>query len=357
MGCVHDVVLADTEITPVCGNGVVEPGETCDVDSPGCIACSVVPTWSCAPGECTTTCGDGVVASDAACRSPRREGAGCDVSGYWAARETTYLRETILGSVQTSSHWFFYRLAQEGDSFRVAEELDCGILVTGSATVRYAPSARRAVIYANRMDGGGGRAARRGTSRAIDGGCAVSLDRWYAVRGVAESYLPADFAARPPLSSLPPLPSVRDPIAAVENPEGAVDPDADSSPGLGFQISGLASGIRSSAQRDWKEFATPPGASVPAGAMTIAVPGAFDLEEAVLRVRDCGLSCGLLATAARVALDLPPRVTLGFVGRALDGARVKQVAGAVPRVDLDADLATCANVRLLLPHDSSFSVP
>ncbi|MBX3188144.1 MAG: hypothetical protein KF819_14075 [Labilithrix sp.] len=353
VGCVHDVVLPSAEVTAVCGNGVVEPGEACDVESPGCVACAVVPTWSCTTEQCTSTCGDGVVSTDADCRAPRREVDGCDMSGYWAARETTYLRETILGGIQTSSHWFFLRLVQEGESFRFAEEIDCGLLVTGSATVRYAPAARRAVIYSNRMDGGGDRPARRGVSRKADGGCSVSFDRWYAVRGADPALLPPDFNARPALATLPPLPAVRDPLAAGENPEGAVDPDADGNPGLGFQISGIASGVRSAAQRDWKEWTTPAGASVPAAAMTVVVPGAFDLEENVLRVLDCGLSCGLLTTPARVAQDLTARITLGFVGRSIDGPRVAQVASAIPRTDLDADLATCANVRLLLPHDAS----
>lgn len=350
--CVDDVVLPSAEVTAECGNGVVEPGEACDVPSPGCVACAVVPTWSCTKSGCTTTCGDGVIGSGASCASPKREAA-CDLSGYWAARQSTYLRETILGGLQVSSNWFFFRLEQEGERFRVAEALDCGIFVSGAASVRYTPAGLRAVLYANRMDGEPGRPARGGTSRVVPGGCAVALDRWYAVRGLASTFLPADFTAHPDLASLPPLPTVKDPVATSERPEGAIDPDGDGIPGLAFQISGLAAGVRNSAQRDWKEFATPTGASVPAHAMTIVIPGAFDLQESVLRVTDCGSACGLLASVARVAQDIPARLALTWVGRTLDGPRTRSVVHAAPRADVDADLATCAAARLLLPHDPS----
>ena len=351
VACVHDVVLPDQAVTAECGNGVLEPGEDCDVASAGCTACSVVPTWTCNEAGCETTCGDGVIGG-ARCEAARREST-CDLSGWWAARESTYLREAILGSVQVSSTWFLFHLEQEGESFRFDADIDCGILVTGSANVRYSPAGLRANLHANAMDGSGGRAARRGTSRAVAGGCDVALDRWYNVRGMAASLLPADFAAKPTLAALPPVPAVRDPIAGTEAPEGATDPDGDGLPGLAFSIVGLASGIRNVGQRDWKEFASLAGAPVPERAMAFVLPGAFDLQESIVRVTDCGSSCGLLTTPARVAQDIPARLAFSYVGRALDGVRTRQVVGAPPREDLDADLAACANVRLLLPHDPS----
>jgi hypothetical protein len=348
--CVEDVVLPDQQITAECGNGVVEPGEECDVASAGCVACVVAPTWSCTQESCTPFCGDGVIGEGATCASPRREDA-CAMTGYWAARQTLFLRDPILGGLQVSSSWFFFRLEQEGDTFHVRESLDCGLVVTGSATVRYTRESLRSVLHAGAMDGSTGLTARRGTSRAVPGGCAVSFDRWYAVRGVSDAYLPSDFLEKPELASLPALPEVHDPAASTHFPEGATDPDGDGKPGLAFQIEGLASGIRNSAQRDWKEFATPSGASVVAGAMSFALPGSFDLQENVLRVSDCGSSCGLLRSVARIAHDLPPRIVFSYVGRDLEGVRVRQVARDAPRADVERDLATCANVRLFLPHD------
>lgn len=334
----------------MCGNGLLEPGEACDVASPGCVACTVVPTWSCSEAGCVMTCGDGVSGDGAACANPRRE-ATCEMTGYWAARESTYLRETILGGLQVSSNWFFLRFEQEGDRFRVTEGLDCGILVTGSANVRYSPDALRAVLHANRQEGSPGHPARRGTARPVASGCEVSLDRWYNVRGLPDEFLPADFTTKPALDSLRPLPTVRDPVGN-DRPEGAIDPDADGQPGLAFQIAGLAAGVRNAIQRDYKEFGTPPGASVPASAVSFVVPGGFDLQENVMRVTECGGSCSLLATVARVAKDLPAKIALSYVGRVPDGPRTRVVAPRPLGSSLDADLAICANVRLLLPHDA-----
>jgi len=286
------------------------------------------------------------------------------MTGYWAARQSTYLREPILNGVQVSSNWFFFRIAQEqdgdGDRFRVLEALDCGILVTGSVTVRYTPGSLRAINNASGMDGKGpgGHSARRGVSRDVPGaGCFVSFDRWYAVRGLDPSFLPASpdgFAARPELADLPALPSVADPGAPLPTaPAGSTDADGDGIPGLGFQIEGIVSGVRSSVQRDWKEFTLPPGSSIPASAMSFDIPGTFDLQESILRVTECGNGCGLLSSLARVAKDLPARINFSFVGRAIDGPRVRQIAHRELGADDNEDLATCARVRLMLPHDPS----
>jgi hypothetical protein len=367
LSCVSDVVLPNHQVTATCGNGVIEQGETCDVvGSAGCVACNVVPGWTCTTTSCTATCGDGVIADDAACTISRRDTTVCNMTGYWAARQSTYLREPILNGVQVSSNWFFFRLAQDevasgGESFRVVDALDCGILVTGSATVRYTPGSLRAIANASGMDGKGvgGHAARRGIARGVPGGgCFVSFDRWYAVRGLTPAFLPGDFLAKPELSSLPALPAVADPgVAAPTTPPGVTDPDADTLPGLGFQIEGIVSGVRSSVQRDWKEFTMPPGASVPASAMSFVIPGAFDLQESILRVTECGNGCGLLGSIARVAQDIPARIELSFIGLNLDGPRVRQVARRAPGIDVNDDLTTCANVRLLMPHDPSTPSP
>lgn len=345
-GCASDVVLPDAIVQPVCGNGLVETGEQCDVESPGCISCTVVPTWTCQGTTCTPICGDGVT-----CGAIRRE-RDCDMTGYWAAREINGTREAVLGSLQLASNWFLYRFEQLGDELVVADSLDCGVRVTGTATVDYTPGTLRGLMYRSRMDGASPRGARKGKARPEAGGCAVSLDRWYKVRGLSDAYLPADFSRRAPLASLAPLPTVADPVTSRELPAGAEDPDGDGIPGAAYQVAGIANGIRSSAQRDWKEFATLAGGTVPAGALSFEIPGAFELQESILRVTDCGAGCGLLAATARVAEDFTPRMDLVYLGAALGGARVSQVVAGSPRQSLEADLATCARVRLVLPHPS-----
>jgi hypothetical protein len=350
IACVEDVVLPDAEISAVCGNGVLEAGEACDVASPGCVSCSVLPNWTCGPTGCSQQCGDGVVGNGTDCADARRVEA-CTMTGYWATRETNFTRDAIVGSIQTSSNWFLFRFEQAGDSFRVVENLDCGVHVTGTVTVDSTPGTLRSSMYANRMDGVGGRGARAGISKVAGSGCEMTFERWYKVRGVTDAFLPTDFAARPALGTLAALPTSTDPVNDTSVPSGTTDPDGDGIPGTSFRITGFVSGVRNAAQRDWKEYATAAAAPAPAGALTFAIPGTFDLEESVLRVTDCGNTCGLMASSARAATDLAGRMSFAYIGRSVGTPRVDAVVAGVPRANVDADLTTCANVRLLLPHE------
>jgi hypothetical protein len=351
--CAHDVVLPDTTQEAVCGDGIVEEGEACDNQSPGCYACEIVPGWTCPNNVCSAICGDGVVGTGADCANPHRDSL-CDMTGFWAVRETDYERDMVLQSVQTSSNWYLYQLAQTGDTFTMVASMECGVHVTGSATVDYTPASLQAMLHANPQDGSGPHGYRHGTSEVAAGGCGVSLDRWYFIRALLPSFLPADFSADAPLSSLPPLPSVSDPVNGPDDPPGATDPDGDGFPGIAFQITGaLVTGVRDEVQRIWKQYADMPGAPSPAAALTFAVPGALDVQDDVLHVSQCGTGCGLLKTGATVASDIQPRITFSFIGRSLGGARTSTVVVNRPGASVDDDLTTCANVRLMLPHDPS----
>lgn len=351
--CAHDTVLPDSTQEAVCGDGIVESGEACDNESPGCYACEVVPGWTCPNNVCSVICGDGVVGTGSSCASPHRTTA-CDMTGFWAARETDYERDMVLQSVQTSSNWYLYEIEQSGDAFDIVASIDCGVHVSGSATVDYTPASLRAMLHANPEDGTGSHGVRHGTSSSVAaGGCAVSLDRWYFIRALDPSFLPADFSADPALSSLPPLPTVSDPVNGVDDPPGVTDPDGDGFKGLAFQVGGFVTGVRDEIQRIWKQYADLPGSSSPASALTFAVPGALDIQEHVLHVSQCGTACDLLKTGATVANDIQPRVTFSFIGRALGGPRTSTVVVNRPGASADDDLTTCANVRLMLPHDPS----
>ena len=354
IACTSDVVLPDlTSAEASCGDGIVEPGEACDVASDGCVSCEVAPGWTCSQSQCVVICGDGVVGKDASCSDPQRDSA-CDLTGFWSVRETDYARDTVLQSIQTSSNWFFYHVTQTANDFVVDQELDCGIHVTGSATVEYTPAALRGVIYENRMDDPAStHGLRHGTSTASGDGCAVTLDRWYSVRGAETSYLPADFSLHQSNQELTALPTEADPVNGTDTPAGTTDEDGDGLPGISFDITGFVTGVRNSAQRTWKEYATTAAAPVTAAALTFAVPGGFDVEEHVLRVTECGSACSLLASAANSAQGVPGRITFSFIGKTFGSARVAAVAANVPRQSIDDDLTTCANVRLLLPHDPS----
>ncbi len=351
--CAHDTVLQDTTQEAVCGDGIVESGEACDTKSAGCYACGVVPGWTCAGSACSPICGDGVVGTGASCDGAHRDTA-CDLTGFWAVRETDYERDMVLQNVQTSTNWYLYEIAQQtGDAFDIVASMDCGVHVSGSVTVDYAPASLRAMLHANPEDGTGTHGVRHGKSVAAAGGCAVSLDRWYFTRALDASFLPADFSTAPDLSSLPPIPGVSDPVNGVDDPPGVTDPDGDGFRGLAFAVTGFVSGIRDEAQRIWKQYADLPGAPSPANALTFAVPGALDVQLQVLHVGQCGTACALLKAGAVVATDIQPRATFSFIGRTLGGARTATVVVNRPGANPDDDLTTCANVRLMLPHDPS----
>ena len=349
--CAHDVVMPDPTGNPVCGNGIVEGGEGCDASGPGCIQCSVAPGYQCPDNVCAPICGDGVVSSEAECADAKRDTA-CDMTGFWVARETDYTCDALFHTPQTSSTWYLYEFAQHGNAFTTVAELNCGIHVTGSATVDYPPSSLKAVMYENPMDGSGPHGARTGTSTPAAGGCAVTFERWYQIRGATDAFLPANFSTDPPMSALPALPSVSDPVNGTDDPPGATDPDGDGFPGLAFAIAGVVSGIRDSAQRDWKEYATDGQSAAPAAALSFTVPGSFSLDENVLHVSQCGSNCSLLSTPA-TSSTRGARIVFSFVGKTLGSSRVSPVVAGAPRQNSATDLATCAAVRLVLPHDGS----
>jgi len=347
--CANDVVEPENGVEPVCGDGIVETGEACDNTSMGCVDCQVAPGWACTNNVCKPTCGDGVVGTGPSCEDPHRDTA-CDMTGYWSVSETDYTCDDVFHQPQTSSDWYLYHITQTGNAFAVDEELDCGVLVTGSVTVQYTAATQKALMYLNAMDGSGSYPSRQGTSQATAGGCSVTLDRWYKIAGVTQAYLPTDFSTDPPLSSLPPLPSVSDPINGPDNPPGATDPDGNGFPGIGIQITGIVNGVRDSAQRNWKAYATT-STPVVAAALTFNVPGAFDLQENILHVSQCGTGCALLDTGA-MASTAPGMITFSFIGKTLGSPRVSQIVTGQPRKNITADLTTCQNVQKALPHQT-----
>ena len=356
-GCAQDKVLPNEPDEAVCGDRIVASTEDCDTDGPGCSNCRVIPGWQCIANDCSPLCGDGIHGDGPTCQNARKAEA-CDMTGYWVTRETTFTRDAVLNEIQTSSSWFVYRFSQQGGDFQVEQALNCGVRTTGSATVEATAASLRALLYATALGPNTPRGPRRGTFKPDSAGCALTFNRWYNGRGILDTLLPADFAVKPELDALPAMPFESNPTSPTQSNSalfaaGADDAEHDGIPGMAFRITGIATGIRNSAQRDYKEFATLPGQPVPRNTILMTVPGTWDLQESVLRVTDCGLSCGLVSSRAFVAKDRPPRIVFRFLGRSLSGPAVSAVVKGNMGDAVEADLATCGNVRNALPHDPS----
>ena len=250
--------------------------------------------------------------------------------------------------VQVSSNWFLYHVSQSGESFRIDTSLDCGVHVTGSATIDYPPATKRGIIWLNAQDGTDPtRGKRTGTSKTTSDGCAITLDDWYFVWGATEAYLPTEFASDEPLTALQPLPAVSDPVHSNVFPAGATDPTTVGIPGFAVVLSGIIPGLRYSCQRSRTSYATT--SSVAAGALSFQLPGLFDAQESVLRVTECGTGCALIEALAGPDVKYPPHANWQFMGKTLGSARVAPIVVATPRVDVNLDLQTCANIVALLP--------
>jgi hypothetical protein len=349
--CAKDVVLPSAENADTCGDGFVESNEDCDNKSPGCTECKVTPGWQCVQNTCFYPCGDGVEGTGPNCDNAKKTSA-CDMNGWWVARENDAVRDAVLNQPQPASTWYLYRLSQSGSTFQVEEAIHCGFIVTGSATVQCTPGSLKALLYRNDPSAKGSH-VRKGSFTAENGACTFSFDRFYRVRGGTEALLPSDFSQSLPLSSLAPLPYEADPLNPdLQHLDGAEDTDGDGHAGAAFQITGLATGVREATQRDYKEYGVQTTEVVPANAIQLTAHGDWDLQESVLSVNSCGETCSLITTPGHVDnATLVPRITMRYLGTSADSPRVKAVLVAPLGENLASDLATCANVRLALPHD------
>ncbi len=75
----------ETAANAVCGNAILEPGETCDIGaatSPGCAACVLTAGWTCTATSCSDgNCGNGVIDPGETCDDGNTAtGDGCDGS-------------------------------------------------------------------------------------------------------------------------------------------------------------------------------------------------------------------------------------------------------------------------------------
>ncbi|MFW5924634.1 MAG: hypothetical protein ACOCV4_00620 [Myxococcota bacterium] len=227
----------------VCGNGTLEPGETCD--------------------DGNTVADDGC---DPSCQVESTP-SGCDLTGHWAAQKVTVSDAPDLGTKATTLNHFYYSIVQDGDSFEVVDSLHCGFTTepeVGGFVVDLPSQTREALRCINDSDG------RTGTS--VDdgaGGCDIAFDDFYAVRGLSpkEHYENDAWAGAGVGDGTPSIPAPESPncectpVACDCDDVGRYDPttetpgwedwDGDCNPGITFRPGDSAWYV---SMRDWDRY-------------------------------------------------------------------------------------------------------
>jgi hypothetical protein len=166
----------------------------------------------------------------------------CNMAGVWVAEQ--YTVSVALGADQTAVNYYYFDISQDGDTFIINKQLNCGFIVTGSANVTV-PNATLEALADNEFAGLG----RKGTFAEEGDACHFSLQRSYSVRGANKAEFLTDVwnIGDDPidLDDFPALPA--------NEAQGMEDWDNDGREAITLEVSGLLSGKRAVAQRDWTE--------------------------------------------------------------------------------------------------------
>lgn len=219
----------------------------------------------------TSTGGSGATTSAGQAVSPPMAAAGggataapgaCDMTGRWVS--TTHLATDALGQIQFAHSFIYYEISQQGDKFTVTKGILCGDDAIGvgsfAVTVDFKPawpSERMKVGYTGRT----------GTSMIAAGGCMVTFDKWYTVRGATNPYY---------LDPSTTLPTADD--KATDTMPGWEDWDNDGNPGITGVLSGIVTGKIFVAPRQW----TQPSGTVPDISKSFVLPTTWDQQQNVM---------------------------------------------------------------------------
>lgn len=258
------------------------------------------------------------------------DGADCDFTGLWIARQNT---ESLVGPLaQYANAWYLFEFEQDGEELVVKHHIDCGVEVRGSVFVQLAPETARALMQHNRQAG------RKGTlKKQSDGTCAFELERFWSVRGLDEAtYVPSPRNTDKSIAEV----AASIPLPPADKPELTEDWDEDGQPGVKWEVSGITTGARHSAQRDWTRYFTSEGYAIEARAdwpKDLIVRAEFSNEEVVYAADEPSLRQLSMPNAAA-----QHTLTLRFLGRTRSDARAK----AVLKAD---DFDTCKAIQAALP--------
>jgi hypothetical protein len=220
------------------------------------------------PGPADAAPIDGVPQADA---DPNRP---CDMTGAWIAELHT-VSNSQLGGDQNTTNWFYFEFTQDGERFTATKTLHCGFLVQGSVTVRLSDATLGAL--ASQEFAGPGRQGTFKVGAAADT-CDFSFDRQYNIRGANKARFLTDLwtvgSPAKPLTEFPALPTTTE--------AGMEDWESDGKPAISLNVTGLISGTRLVAQRDWNEhIGTVPQFSNDWGANDGRLTVRWDSQEAV----------------------------------------------------------------------------
>lgn len=220
---------------------------------------------------------------------------GCNLTGHWIAEQET-LNSVLVTGLAVAHNWYYFEIADEGDSFTVVRGWDCGFETTGISTVALFPETTAALALRNRQEGILDAsvdpplrvAPRTGIFRPARhaGQCELYMDRWWWIRGASPSLLPErsrygelDIADMEAIAKLP----TRDSL------DGNEDWDGDGHPGIALEIFKPLRGQRHVVQRDWHEVGP---FLVPDGAKRMLGPIGFNNQETVLEASSPLLAAG-----------------------------------------------------------------
>lgn len=259
--------------------------------------------------------------------------ADCDLNGLWIARQVTLSR--AVGAPQYASTWYYLELSQDGESVAVTRHFDCGIEVKGTVSVKLIPATVKAFIAHNAQAG------RKGSMSKRQGQCSFTMERFWSVRGADEArFRPTGKEATQDIAQV----AANNPLPTESNTDGAIDWENDGFLGAAWQVTGIVSGTRNTAQRDWTEWFTDSSHTItPSKDWTsdLVARVRFNNEENVLHASNPTVSSGGTSDASAQHL-----LTLHFLGRSTEDARAKAITKSDP-------FATCLAIQAALPTANS----